>query len=406
VTTKGAIDISSIADLSREHRTLLDKVREIAGECARRADHYDRAARFPAEDFDDLRAAGLHAPTVPSEYGGLGVGPLSGDALTLWLMTKELAKADLSLGRCWEGHANSLALIDAMATAEQKARWFAGVVERGDKWVAWSGEPQAPKPGERQRFGTGLTRVQGGWVLNGSKVFATSAGAAQWAILFVNPAGPGGAKHAEADQQSLLMVGCDLSDPSVVVDDSWWDPIGMRATVSHLVRFEDTFLSDADIIGSPGAFVVNGWKTAFIPHYAASFLGAAEGAYEYALEYVVGQGKAADPYVLHRVGDMAVNVETGLLWLRHVARLWDTGRQHEAHLAGSRARHVIEHLAAQTVDHCIRACGARSLIRPSPVERILRDLSFYMRHDNDDRALATIGRAVLGDIHDPTFYKP
>lgn len=406
MTTNGAIDLASITDLSSEHRTLLERVREVARGCAPRAGGYDRAARFPAEDFDDLRAAGLHAPTVPREYGGLGVGPLSGDALTLWLMTKELAKADLSLGRCWEGHANSLALIDAMATAGQKERWFAGVVERGDKWVAWSGEPQAPAPGERRRFGTGLTRVDGGWVLNGSKVFATSAGAARWAILFVNPAGPGGAKHAGADTGGLLMVACDLSDPSVTVDGSWWDPVGMRATVSHLVRFEDTFLSDADVIGPPGAFVVSGWKTAFIPHYAASFLGAAEGAYEYALEYVTGQDKATDPYVLHRVGSMAVNVETGLLWLRHVARLWDTGRHNEAHLAGGRARHVIEHLATQTVDHCVRACGARSLIRPSPVERILRDLSFYVRHDNDDRALATIGRAVLGDIHDPTFYKP
>lgn len=406
MTVHSAIDVTSIADLSAEHRTLLDRVGEVARKCAERADRYDRAAQFPTEDFDDLFAAGLHAPAVPREFGGLGIGPLSGDALTLWLMTKELAKADLSLGRCWEGHANSLALLDAMASPEQKARWFAGVVERGEKWVAWSGEPQAPKPGERRRFGTGLTRVADGWVLNGSKVFATSATGAQWAILFVNTAGPGGAKHAESDPESLLMLACDLADPSVVVDDSWWDPIGMRATVSHLVKFEDTFLPDANVIGAPGEFLREGWKTAFIPHYAASFLGAAEGAYEYAIEYVMRQGKAADPYVQHRIGSMAVNVESGLLWLRHVARMWDTGRYEEARLAGSRARHVIEHLALQTVDHCVRACGARSLVRPSPVERILRDLSFYVRHDNDDRVLATIGRAVLGETHDPTFYKP
>jgi alkylation response protein AidB-like acyl-CoA dehydrogenase len=67
---------------------------------------------------------------------------------------------------------------------------------------------------------------------------------------------------------------------------------------------------------------------------------------------------------------------------------------------------VIEHIALETVDHCIRACGARSLVRPSPVERILRDLTFYVRHDNDDHILATIGRAMLGETHDPTFYKP
>lgn len=406
MTTNGVIDVTSIADLSVEHQSLLSRVGEVARECAARADEYDRTARFPTEDFADLFAAGLHAPTVPREHGGLGVGPVRGDALTLWLMTKELAKADLSLGRCWEGHANSLLLIDALGSPEQQARWFGGVIEQGEIWVGWSGEPQARKPGEKQRFGTQVARTDGGWILNGTKGFATSATGAKWAILLVNTAGPGGARHADADPDALLMLACDLTDPSVSVDDSWWDPIGMRATVSHLVKFDDTFLPDANVIGPPGAYLRDGWQTAMIPHYAASFLGAAEGAYEYAVEYVMRQGKATDPYVQQRVGSMAVNVESGHLWLRHVARLWDTGRRDAARLAGSRARHVVEHLALETVDHCIRACGARSLVRPSPVERILRDLTFYVRHDNDDHVLATIGRALLDQTHDASFYKP
>ncbi len=58
------------------------------------------------------------------------------------------------------------------------------------------------------------------------------------------------------------------------------------------------------------------------------------------------------------------------------------------------------------MQHCIRACGARCLIRPSPVERILRDLSFYLRHDNDDHILATVGKALLGQRYDPSFHKP
>jgi alkylation response protein AidB-like acyl-CoA dehydrogenase len=405
VTTDSAIDVTATLDLKPESRELLSRVGRIAEACARRADHYDRTTQFPAEDFDDLFTAGLNAPAVPREFGGLGIGPLRGDALALWLMTKELAKADLSLGRCWEGHANSLVLIDAMATAEQKARWFEGVVERGEIWVGWSGEPQAPKPGERRRFGTSIERADGGWVLSGTKVFATSATGAKWAILLVNTSGPGAARHA-ADPDTLLMIACDLSHPSVVVDESWWDPIGMRATVSHLIRFNDTFLPDSDVIGAPGGYLREGWQTAFIPHYAASFLGAAEAVYEYAVEYVTRQGKVTDPYVQQRVGSMAVNVESAHLWLRHVARLWDTGHRDDARLTGSRARHVVEHLALETVDHCIRACGARSLVRPSPVERVLRDLTFYVRHDNDDHVLATIGRALLGQTHDASFYKP
>ncbi len=396
-------------DLATEKQSLIGRAARLARErFAPRAAGYDRAAAFPAEDFEDLFAAGLNAPTVPEEHGGLGLGPLRGDAFTLWMMTKELAKADLSLARCWEGHANSLLLLDAVASEEQQARWFRGVVERGEKWVVWSGEPQARAPGEARfagGFGTTLTAVEGGFIVDGTKVFATSAGGADWAILLVNSAGPGGARHTTSPE-TLLMLACDLSDPSIETDGSWWDPIGMRATVSHLVRFTKTFIPEGNRIGGPGQYLADNWQTAFAPHYAASFLGAAEGAYDYALEYLTAQGKTGDPYIQQRVARMSIHLETGHLWLRHVAGLWETGRRQEAQIAGSRIRHVVEHLAQDTVENAIRACGARALIHPSPIERILRDLSFYIRHDNDDQVLATIGRAVLGQPFDASFYKP
>jgi alkylation response protein AidB-like acyl-CoA dehydrogenase len=394
-------------DLSADKQALIGGLAELAREkFSPRAAHYDQTATFPAEDFDDLFRAGLHAPAVPKEYGGLGLGPYRGDVSTLWMMTKELAKADLSLARCWEGHVNSLVLLDGIANEAQKARWFEGVVQRGDKWVAWSGEPQARAPSERMRFGTTVKEIDGGYIVDGTKVFCTSAGGAQWAILLVNTAGPGGARHATASPESVLMLACDLSDPTVTFDDSWWDPVGMRATVSHRACFEQTFIPDANRIGDPGQYLKEGWQTCFIPHYAASFLGAAEAAHDYALAYLKTQHKGGDPYVQQHVAHMAVNVETAHLWLRHVARLWETRRCEDAKLAGSRARHVIEHLAEETVRHAVRACGARCLNRPSPLERIYRDLSFYVRHDNDDQILATIGKSLLDQPYDPSFYKP
>jgi len=393
--------------LTEEQQELIDRVSMLAREnFARRAAEYDQTATFPAEDFADLFRAGLNAPVVPKEYGGLGLGPYRGDVFTLWMMTKEIAKSDMSLARCWEGHVNSLVLLDGMANEEQKARWFRGVIDRGDKWVAWSGEPQAPKPGESTRFGTNVRKVDGGYLVEGNKVFSTSAGGAEWAILLVNTAGPGGVRHASAPLETQLLMSCNLSDSTIKFDGSWWDPIGMRATVSYLVHFRGTFIPDQNVIGYPGQYLKEGWQTCFIPHYAATFLGAAEAAFEYALDYITSQHKVDDPYVQHHLGQMSVNVETAYLWLRHVARLWETRKYAEAQLAGSRARHIVEHLALDTVTRCMRACGARSLNRPSVLERIYRDLSFYVRHDNDDHILAMIGKSVLGLSHDPSFYKP
>lgn len=373
---------------------------------AARAADYDREAAFPAEDFADLHHAGLLSVVIPPEFGGLGLGPHRGDVHTLWSMTKEFAKVDLSLARCWEGHCNSMVLIDGMATDAQKERWFSGVVDRGETWVAWSGEPQARASTEKVAFGTTTTKVDGGYVVHGRKAFATSAGGAHWAILLVSTAGPGGGRHNAGSHDSVLLLACDLSHPSVSVDRSWWDPIGMRGTASHVIQFEQTFIPDENLIGRPGQYLLDGWQTCFIPHYAATFMGAAEAAYEFSLEYVRSQNKTADPYIQHHIGQSAINVETGNLWLRHVANLWETGQHAEAQLAGSRARHVIEHLAEDTVKRSIRSCGARSLNRPSPLERIYRDLSFYVRHDNDDHLLATIGRSLLGQQHDPSFFKP
>src|SRR6266566_4322984 len=168
VTTYTNNNKDAAVELKTQQHELINRVRTLAQEVfAPRAAHYDQTATFPAEDFADLFRAGLNAPAVPKEYGGLGLGPYSGDVLTLWMMTKEIAKADLSLARCWEGHVNSLVLLDGMAVEEQRARWFKGVIEQGNIGVAWSGEPQARKPGESVRFGTTVERVDGGYIVEG-----------------------------------------------------------------------------------------------------------------------------------------------------------------------------------------------------------------------------------------------
>jgi alkylation response protein AidB-like acyl-CoA dehydrogenase len=394
-------------ELNPLQQELTGQVRDLARlKFGPRAAEYDREAGFPKEDFADLLQAGLLSAVLPAEFGGLGLGPYHRNVLTLWLVTKEIAKADLSLARCWEGHVNSLVLLDGIANEEQKKRWFTGVTQKGEIWVAWSGEPQVRAASDTRSFGTTTTKADGGYIVDGRKAFATSAGGADWALLLVSTAGPGGARHGSGSLESQLLLACDLSDPSISIDRSWWDPLGMRGSASHVVEFHRTFIPESSLIGRPGQYLLDGWQTCFIPHYAATFLGAAEAAYDFALNEVTSQGKVQDPYVQHHIGQSAINVETAYLWLQHVARMWDTGRHSEAQLAGSRARHIIEHLAEDTVKRCIRACGARSLNRPSPLERIYRDLSFYVRHDNDDHILATVGKSLLGQEHDPSFYKP
>ena len=108
-------------ELNPEKQELLERTRVLARErLAPRAAAFDRGTDYPVEDFNDLFHAGLLNAVIPFEYGGCGLGPYRGNVLTLWLMTKEIAKADLALARCWEGHVNSLVLIDGLGTDSTK----------------------------------------------------------------------------------------------------------------------------------------------------------------------------------------------------------------------------------------------------------------------------------------------
>ncbi|NET17596.1 MAG: acyl-CoA/acyl-ACP dehydrogenase, partial [Okeania sp. SIO1H6] len=178
-----------------DQQTVLERLSQLTQEqFASRAAQYDKTASFPAENFETLFHAGLHAPAVPIKYGGLGLGH-SSDLLTLWMMTRELAKVDLAFTRCWEGHTNIQVLLSANANEVQKQRWFEGIVQRGEKWAGCSGEPLSKVPGQTTGIGTTVKIVEGGYIVDGSKVFATGADGLQWAILFVSTAGTGAVRH-------------------------------------------------------------------------------------------------------------------------------------------------------------------------------------------------------------------
>ena len=395
-----------LSSLPANEDDLLSRVEHLAqGVFLERAEEHDRLSSFPAENFDDLFARGLMAAPVAKKWGGLELAPAYGKVFTLWQMTREIAKADLSFARCWEGHNNAMLLLDAMATDAQKKRWFAGVTQKGARWAAWSGEPQSKIPGQRGGVGTTVKKREGGYLVNGNKLFATSAPGADWAILLVSLVGPGGARDASSGEDHLLLLACDLADDSVSFDGGWWDPIGMRSTVSYKVNFNNTFIPQENCIGSIGQYISQGFQACFTPHYAASFLGAACGAYDYTVEYISSQNKQSDPYVQHNLATIHMNLETIELWLARVADQLAGNDQAAAQLDGNKLRYLAEKLAEDSVRRCIKLCGARCLNKPSRLERIYRDLSIYTLHDNADHVLANIGRSLLKLPNVDSFFK-
>ncbi len=173
---------------------LIATARELAFDrFAPRAAALDREARFPFEDYDDLREAGFLALCVPEDYGGLGA-----DLETYCLVSEQLAQGNASTALTFNMHCLTMLMMGEMSdahemSAEKRARHaklraanFREVVERG----VYYGQPHSEPVEEGEtdqvftvggrRFGTRAAKVAGGYRLNGRKFFVSLADSAPY----------------------------------------------------------------------------------------------------------------------------------------------------------------------------------------------------------------------------------
>lgn len=382
------------------------RARELSPRFAARAAGYDREIRFPTEDFDDLQSAGLLATAVPVAFGGAGISMSNGDPLTQWRVTTEVAKGDLSLGRCYEGHVNAVDLINAHGTADQRARYLSAVASGDCRFVIWGSEPVRKEVKDfNLKIGnqTVAEPVPGGWRISGIKGFATSAGAGAATHALIIALLPDDSREL-AEQQHLFIV--DLDQPGVHVDPDWWHVLGMRATVSHMVKLDGVMVPEHGRLMTIKTYLDQFWQARFIPHFTASFLGASQAALDFSVGYLSERGKADDPYVQHHAARMKIGIELMQGYLERTAAGWTSGRVAEAAVMSNICRAIGEEQAEAVLHAAIRACGASALLEKYPLERIFRDLATYVRHESIDRILGTIGRACLGLSYDANWSNP
>ena len=147
-------------------------------------------------------------PRQSCSHGGQGLGPDVG-LFTLWMMTKELAKADMALARCWEGHVNSQMLLNALG--RRSAEGSLVPWDRGAGRDLGRLERRAAGADSRAdaRFGTVVRPASGGYVIDGTKVFATDA---------ERPLGDPAGEHARAGRRPPLERGGRAPAPGLRPD--------------------------------------------------------------------------------------------------------------------------------------------------------------------------------------------
>src|SRR5258705_9830657 len=218
-------------------------------------------------------------------------------------------------------HATVMRYIDALGTAAQKRRYFDEVVRHGKLFGSWGSEP-AVSLSRTLLMETAIRRDATGYVIDGVKHFCTMAlGAAHYMVWC---ALDGGADMAKSLQLALVPA-----DTPGITTDGKWDTLGMRATFSPSVTFAGVRVPDDGMLGDPGASLRIGVIESFALGYAAVYLGIAESALAFAMDYAKKRvvkpeniAVAADPTVQRHVGELAAHLDAAGLVLDDSAARW------------------------------------------------------------------------------------
>ena len=367
--------------LSPRQRELVELAAQLGREkFAPRAARYDREASFPFENYADLRESGLLGICVPREHGGLGA-----DFATYVLVAAEIGRhcgataltLNMHASSCmWAGFiADALEMTPAQRADHERLRsgHFEHIVRHGKVYSQPFSEGGAAAAGKAP-FGTLAHAVQGGYVVNGKKIFASLSGAADFYGTLCTLDKPGATQR-----DSLFLAVPATAEGVAVVGD--WDPLGMRGTVSRTLIFKDVFVPDSARLMPEGLYFQALLR---YPHMFATlsptYMGIAQAAYDFTVSYLRGEVPDTPPVKRRMyptkqiaVAQMRVMLEqTRALFLQNAfdARV-DPDKDTRMRLYA--AHFTIMENAQAMAALAIRTCGGQSMLKSLPLERLYRD---------------------------------
>ena len=349
---------------------------------APRAAKWDAEASFPFANYDDLRSSGLLRMCVPKEHGGLGA-----DYATYMMVAAELGRfcgataLTFNMHICstmWTGVlADGIPMTDAERAEHTQRRQlhFARVVNDGAVYAQPFSEGSSAAAG-KSPFGTTAKKVDGGWLINGRKIFASLAGAANYyGVLCTEDKG-----DEKPDSRDTLYLAVPATAPGFAISGDW-DPLGMRGTVSRNLTFKDVFVSDDEALMPRGIYFKGAqtWPAMFFT-VAATYMGLAQGVYDFTVSYLRGE-VPGEPPVKRRmyptkqiaVANMRIQLEAmKSLFTRAITEAKPNPSKDEK-LRLYAAHYSVMEGANDLARLAIRTCGGQSMMKHLPIERMYRD---------------------------------
>ena len=358
---------------------------------APRAAAIDREARNPVESWRDLWEEGLLTIAVPAAHGGLGA-----DMPTYIAVIRTIAQGCASTAMTLHMHSTVMRFIEALASDAQQRRWYAEVVKHGRLFGSWGSEP-AVSLSRTFLMETIVRADDGALVVNGVKHFCTMALGASHYLVWC-------AVDGEGDMGKALLQVIVPADAPGITTDGKWDTLGMRGTYSPSVTLTDVRVPADAGLGRPGGALQVGVVESFALGYAAVYVGIAESALDFAVDYarkrIVKPDNvpvAMDPTVQRHIGRLRVKLDAARLVLEQSAEGWASADVVERGLLANRAKVLATEAALDVTENVIQVVGGRGAYRDHPAERALRDVrTSTLMPPTVDRMLETIGKGALG----------
>jgi alkylation response protein AidB-like acyl-CoA dehydrogenase len=349
---------------------------------APRAAKHDREATFPIENFRDMHPEGLLAICVPKENGGLGA-----DFQTYCVAAAELGRFCGATALSWNMHVCStlwsgaladdlpMAAEDRKAHEQRRSKHYRRIIEQGAIYAQPFSEGGAAAAG-MVAFGTEARPVDGGFVVNGKKIFASLSGAADYyGILCTERA----ASEAASRRNTLyLAVPASAEGVSVVGD---WDPLGMRGTVSRTLLLKDVFVPEQEMLMPHGVYfqAATRWPHMFLT-LSPTYMGLAQAAYDFAVAYLRGEMPGTPPVKRRMfptkqiaVAEMHITLEqTKALWFQAISEARPNPTKEQV-LRAYAAQHTVMENANAIAAKALRTCGGQAMLKSLALERIYRD---------------------------------
>ena len=371
-----------ISKFSEEHISMLRLVDELGKNgFAERASRHDKEATFPTKNYEELAENGFLRLVIPKEYGGFGfslgeyatIGAEIGKYCGATALTFNMHTSSMLWSRFMYEMPN-LTDDERKKFKPMRERQFKNVVDRNALYsqpISEGGNNWTSDP-----IKTNCVKVEGGWLINGFKKFASLAGHCDYYSIVCTEHFP----EKVPSHEDTMDFAVHKDSPGIKVMGEW-DPMGMRGTSSLDLSMKDVFVSEKDMMMPSGVFS----KT--LPHWPAmmatltpSYMGQAQGIYDYTVKYLRGETdglpsidrrvyptkRASIAKMYQLLTSMRVQWFTSMMEAKGFPSKDQVMRLYCAHIA---VMDGVQELAALA----IRTCGGQSMLKSLPLERMYRD---------------------------------